>query len=48
MTIKDVINRRIEWLKEKHGDHPIQNYPIDQLNELKNDFKALDVLDIKI
>ena len=44
MTIEDVINRRIEWIKSRHLDHPVQNHMIDVLNELKKDFEAFDVL----
>ena len=44
MTIEDVINRRIEWIKDIHGDHPVQNHMVNQLTLLKEDFAAFDAL----
>jgi len=45
MTIEDVINRRIEFIKYRHGSHPVQNHMINELNKLKEDFKTFDAID---
>ncbi len=45
MTARNIIDQRIAYVKDKHGDHPIQNHTILHLNELKKDFEAFNVLD---